>query len=204
VLQGCAEWAWSVNAFYGHLYLNSVDGGTECRSFVDFGHFVDFVIQLTWPGTAIIVNQGERHANPGEFIHSPILCHGVEGVLMSSTLGEPAPATPLLGAVGLGVLLEAMPDPLVGVDRAGVICLVNRQAEALFGYDHDALVGQLVEILVPESFRLVHQAQREGYLADPRTRSLGTEPQFFGVRRDGAEFPVDMSLSHVQTGGVCW
>ena len=119
---------------------------------------------------------------------------------MSSTLGGPAPATPLLGAVGFGVLLEAMPDALVGVDRAGVICLVNRQAEALFGYDRDALVGQLVETLVPESFRMVHQAQREGYLADPRTRSMGTEPQFIGVRRDGTEFPVDISLSHVQTG----
>jgi len=62
---------------------------------------------------------------------------------MSSTVGEPAPATPLLGAVGFGVLLEAMPDALVGVDRAGVICLVNRQAEALFGYDRDALVSRV-------------------------------------------------------------
>jgi hypothetical protein len=79
---------------------------------------------------------------------------------MSSTLGEPAPATPLLGAAGLGVLLEAMPD---------------------------ARVRQLVEILVPRSSRIVHQAQREGYLADPRTRSLGTEHQFIGVRRDGTE-----------------
>jgi|GEM_PF-5960925 len=119
---------------------------------------------------------------------------------MSSTVGEAAPATPLPGAVGLGVLLEAMPDALIGVDRAGVICLVNRQLEALFGYDHDALVGQLVETLVPKSFRMVHQAQREGYLADPGTRSMGTEPQFMGVRRDGTELPVDISLSHVQTG----
>ena len=89
---------------------------------------------------------------------------------MSSTVGEPAPATPLLGAVGLGVLLEAMPDALVGVDRAGVIRFVNHRAEALFGYDRGALVGQRVEALVPESFRMVHQAQREGYLAHPRTR----------------------------------
>src|SRR5450631_3708653 len=59
----------------------------------------------------------------------------VEGVLMSSTLGEPAPATPLLGAAGLGVLLEAMPDALVGADRAGVICLINHHAAARLGYD---------------------------------------------------------------------
>jgi diguanylate cyclase (GGDEF)-like protein/PAS domain S-box-containing protein len=118
---------------------------------------------------------------------------------MGSTAGEPAPTTPLLGAVGFGVLFEAMPDALVGVDRTGVICLVNRRAEALFGYDRDALVGQLVETLVPASFRMVHQAQRQGYVADPKTRSMGTGTQFFGVRRDGTEFPVDISLSHVQT-----
>jgi PAS domain S-box-containing protein len=119
---------------------------------------------------------------------------------MSSTLGGPAPTTPLSAAVGIGVLLETMPDALVGVDRAGVICLVNRQAEVLFGYGRDALLGQLVEILVPNSLRMVHQAQREGYLADPTTRSMGTEPQFIGVRRDGTVLPVDISLSHVQTG----
>src|SRR5665647_190108 len=115
-------------------------------------------------------------------------------------VGEPAPTTPLLGVVGFGVLLEAMPDALVGVDRAGVIRFVNHRAAALFGYDRDALVGQLVEALVPQSFRMAHQAQRQGYLAAPRTRSMGTEHQFFGVRRDGTEFPVDISLSHVQTG----
>jgi diguanylate cyclase (GGDEF)-like protein/PAS domain S-box-containing protein len=93
-----------------------------------------------------------------------------------------------------------MPDALVGVDRAGVIRFVNDRAEELFGYDRDTLVGQLVEILVPKSSRMVHQAQREGYLAAPRTRSMGTDHDLFGVRRDGTEFPVDVSLSHVQTG----
>jgi diguanylate cyclase (GGDEF)-like protein/PAS domain S-box-containing protein len=93
-----------------------------------------------------------------------------------------------------------MPDALVGVDRAGVIRFVNHQAESLFGYDRGAMVGRLVEALVPESFRTVHQAQREAYLADLRTRPMGTKPRFVGVRPDGTEFPVDISLSHVQTG----
>ncbi len=119
---------------------------------------------------------------------------------MSLTVDEPAPTTPLPAGVGFGVLLEAMPDALLGVDRAGVIRFVNHQAETLFGYDRGALVGQLVEILVPQTFRMIHQAQREGYLADPRTRSMGTGMKFVGVRRDETGFPVDISLSHVQTG----
>jgi diguanylate cyclase (GGDEF)-like protein/PAS domain S-box-containing protein len=119
---------------------------------------------------------------------------------MPATAGEPAPTTPLLGAEGLGVLFEAMPDALIGVDRTGVIRVVNRQAEALFGYDRDALVGQLVETLLPESFRMAHQTQRQGYVADPKTRSMGTGAQFVGMRRDGTELPVDLSLSPVQTG----
>ncbi|MBE3076365.1 MAG: PAS domain S-box protein, partial [Actinobacteria bacterium] len=82
----------------------------------------------------------------------------------------------------------------------GVIRFVNHRAEALFGYDRDALVGQLVEILVPQSFRTVHQAQRDGYVADPETRLMGTDLRLIGVRRDGTEFPVDISLSPVQTG----
>lgn len=120
---------------------------------------------------------------------------------MSSTVREPAPATPLPGEVAFGVLLEAMPDALVGVDPEGVIRFVNHQAEALFGYDRSALVGQLVEILVPKPFGMVHQAPRERSLADPTTGSMGTKPQFFGVRRDGTEFPLEVSLSHVQTCG---
>jgi diguanylate cyclase (GGDEF)-like protein/PAS domain S-box-containing protein len=117
---------------------------------------------------------------------------------MSST-GEPAPAMPLSGAVGFRALLEAMPDALVGVDRAGVIRLVNHRAEALFGYDRDAMVGQLVETLVPRSFRTVHAKLRAEHLAGPSAGYMRSEPKFVGVRRDGSELPVEISLSNIQT-----
>ena len=97
-------------------------------------------------------------------------------------------------------LLEAMPDALVGVDRTGVIRFVNRQTEALFGYDRDVLVGQLIETLMPVSFWAGHQAQRVGDVADPRTRKMGTDLEPSGRRRDGTEFPADVSLSHLDTG----
>ena len=121
---------------------------------------------------------------------------------MLSKSGKPTSRGTALGqhAANFEGLLEAAPDAMVGVDRAGVIQFVNRQMEVLFGHDRDALVGQLIETLVPESFRTVHQAQREGYVAAPRTQALGHERELRGRRRDGTEFPVDISLSYVGTG----
>ncbi len=65
---GCAQWACSVNTFFRHLYINSVDGGAECQKIADFVDFVDFVINLTWLSIAVIVNQGKRHTKSGDFI----------------------------------------------------------------------------------------------------------------------------------------
>jgi PAS domain S-box-containing protein len=97
-------------------------------------------------------------------------------------------------------LLEAVPDALVGVDRDGVIRFVNRQAESLFGYARDDLVGIPVETLVPESLRQVHAAHRKGYTSAPATRPMGTTLSLYGLRRDGSEFPADVSLSFRGTG----
>ncbi|HEY8882325.1 MAG TPA: PAS domain-containing protein, partial [Dermatophilaceae bacterium] len=96
-------------------------------------------------------------------------------------------------------LLEAMPDALIGVDPSGAIRFVNHQAELLFGYDHDELVGQPLETLVPESLRTAHAAQRESYFSDPLTRALGSGLDLSGRRQDGTEIPVDISLSHLDT-----
>jgi len=96
-------------------------------------------------------------------------------------------------------LLEAVPDALVGVDPSGAIRFLNHQAELLFGYDHDELVGQPLETLVPESLRTVHVAHRESYFSDPLTRSLGSGLDLTGRHRDGTEISVDISLSHLDT-----
>ena len=72
-------------------------------------------------------------------------------------------------------LLAAVPDALVGVDRYGVIRLVNRQAESMFGYERADLVSALIEMLVPQSFQNVHTKRREGYSPAPRTRHIGTD-----------------------------
>ena len=96
-------------------------------------------------------------------------------------------------------LLESAPDGIVVVDRSGTIALVNGQTEAMFGYPRSELVGRPVEILVPEQFQGGHVAHRHDYFAAPRTRPMGAGQMLAGRRRDGSEFPVEISLSLLDT-----
>jgi two-component system cell cycle sensor histidine kinase/response regulator CckA len=96
-------------------------------------------------------------------------------------------------------LLEFAPDAIVGVRRDGVIALANRQAEALFGYTRDELLGQPVEMLVPVHLAAGHVGRREEYFGDPRTRPMGAGVELFGRRKDGSGFPAEISLSSLET-----
>jgi len=165
-------------------------------------------VQRTWWAAQIIVGYYKFSVTrtilfrPVWGIHSwSGFLRGSEGLLMSSPRAEAmsgaAPAE--LGEASWDVF-DVIPDALVGVDRGGVIRFVNRQAEAMFGFGRGALVGQLIEMLVPESFRAVHQGQRKGFVADPQTRELGTAADLTGRKRDGTEFPVDIGLSHTGKG----
>src|SRR5262249_56020477 len=97
-------------------------------------------------------------------------------------------------------LLESAPDAVVITDSDGRIMLVNAQTESLFGYPRDELLGQDVELLLPEEVRNRHVTHRLGYLSDPRTRPMGIGLELAGKRKDGSEFPVDISLSAIDTG----
>jgi PAS domain S-box-containing protein len=96
-------------------------------------------------------------------------------------------------------LLEAAPDAIVGVDSQGRISLVNAQTERLFGYSRQELVGQDMEILVPEGARALHRRHRTTYFADPVPRPMGAGMELAARRKDGSQFPAEISLAAIES-----
>jgi PAS domain S-box-containing protein len=97
-------------------------------------------------------------------------------------------------------LLETIPDAIVAVDRDGTILQINSQTQEMFGYGRSELVGQKVEMLVPERLRSHHDRHREEFAEAPKTRRMGADLDLHARRRDGSEFPVEISLSPVSVG----
>ncbi|MGH8504760.1 MAG: putative bifunctional diguanylate cyclase/phosphodiesterase [Stenotrophobium sp.] len=107
---------------------------------------------------------------------------------------------PPLGEDRLGLVIEAAPNAMVMVDAAGLIALVNSQAEKLFGYSRTELLGNTIEMLVPKKFRNDHDSLRTGFSRHPETRSMGAGRDLFGLRKDGSEVPIEIGLNPLHMG----
>lgn len=104
-------------------------------------------------------------------------------------------------ASALGQFIEFVSDAIVGVNRHGEITLVNQHAEKLFGYGREEIIGSQIEALMPERFRARHVKHDADYFQAPRTRPMGTGIELMGLRKDGTEAPIDISLASIELGG---
>jgi PAS domain S-box-containing protein len=120
-------------------------------------------------------------------------------VITDPELNDTETAPPVLTEQKFLSLLEAVPDALVIITPDGAISLVNTQTERLFGYQREELLGQPVEILLPERYRGKHIMHRTDYFSSPHTRPMGAGLDLYGRRRNGLEFPVEISLSPMVT-----
>jgi PAS domain S-box-containing protein len=133
-----------------------------------------------------------RFSARGEFL-------GMIGVNVDVTEREEAERQLRESEERFRLAVEAAPSGMVMSDADGRIVMVNAHAETLFGYDRDELVGERIELLVPERFKPGHPAYRETYTRQPRSRPMGAGRDLFARRKDGTEVPVEIGLSSIET-----
>jgi two-component system, cell cycle sensor histidine kinase and response regulator CckA len=121
------------------------------------------------------------------------------GVVVDHLRAPEAAAAP--GEAGFRAFMESASQGIVAIDRRGRIALVNRQAEELFGYCREEMIGHELEMLLPEALRAGHEAHRKGYFGSPHPRPMGIGLDLSGRRKNGEQFSIEISLNYVEIDG---
>lgn len=160
-----------------------------------FDYFMAPVVRAMGVGLELHGRRQDGSEFPVEISLSPLETE--DGVLAMSSIRDISERKS--AEARFRALLEAAPDAVVTVDESGTIVLVNTQALELFGYERSELVGNSIDLLLPDRFQNQHHVHRTAYLATPRRRPMGVGLDLFAKRKDGSEFPAEISLSPLET-----
>ncbi len=225
IMEGKPERARTIAVWAGDGFLENFEyelAGTPCENVV--GKKLEFYpreVRKRFPNDPIL-----KDLNAESYLGTPLFdstgkALGVLGVVHTEPVADDFDLRSIVGIFGMRAaaelerkhteeilrlseerfrkLLEAAPDAMVVVGRKGTVELANAGVEKLFGYAPKELMGQSIEILIPERFRSGHQKHRSNYFASPRARSMGAGLELFGRRKAGSEFPVEVGLSPLET-----
>jgi two-component system cell cycle sensor histidine kinase/response regulator CckA len=197
------SWNAAATRCYGYSSLEAIGRNISMLAPPDRLHEIGELLEQLRVGERIEQFETVRQRKDGTLVHVALTLSPVRdrnGLLVGASTIARDISDRIRAEQRFNAVVESSPDAVVCADGDGRIVLLNEQTRRMFGYTGDELLGERIETLLPDRFRARHRAHRTGYLTDPRGRAMGLGLDLLGLRKDGTEFPVDVSLSTMDAG----